>query len=511
MELDKSLIFEHLFTESSDGIFVSDISGNLVMVNNRVSELLNYNEADWKNIDYHKILGDEKDYQYITNSITNQTPIDNYEVRLITKDDKEVNCLITMQFIQNPSDQKDFVLCKIRDIVSLKQLEEQIDIKQRMNILGTLAGGIAHDFNNLFMGIAGNLSLVLMDTANLSKTHASYLNEAQKVIYQASSLIKQFQILSADSAGVLTNIDFYTIANDSFSFLQKATNRLIEKRINLSPNLYYVLADRIKINQVLLNLATFSITTIEERGAKKNDFIAISADMASDEDIKSRDIQNEEFVHITFEDSGPGLSEEARKQIFHPFYTVHEKNKFGRGLSLSVVYDIVTRQTNGYIDVESKEGEGTRFHIFIPKGDPKVRRVKKEYFVPVTEATETVLIADDEPSVRHVLTAALRRMGYIVHTASDGEECIAKYEKMKDKIDIIILDLTMPKMSGEQAFEKLLDINPDVNVIISSGHTEEEIRRGILSKADGFLTKPYNPNKLGYAIRQLFELRKKNQ
>ena len=206
-----------------------------------------------------------------------------------------------------------------------------------------------------------------------------------------------------------------------------------------------------------------------------------------------------------------GMSDEVRKKIFHPFFTTNEdKKKFGSGLSLSVVYNIVTKQSNGYVDVESIEGEGTKFHILLPRGQKYIKIKPKEYFIPIVDATETILVVDDEPSVRHVLKASLQKMGHTVITANNGQECIEKYNEKKDEIDIVILDLTMPEMSGDQAFKKLLAINPEIKVIISSGHTDQEIRKGILSKAHGFLTKPYEINQLGNKIRDLFSKRKFN-
>lgn len=504
MVIDQTSLFNNLLKLSSDSIFVLNTDGKLQTANNNLIELLKFSKLELESLNYENLFVNISDYRSIKNTIKLSNSLDKFHTTIKTKENIEIQILLSIKKLTNDDVDRRYIgAIEVQN--RLGYIDEEIDLKQRMALLSVFAKGLTVDFNNLLMGIGGNLSMVLMDAAKMDPKHVQYLKKGQNVVYQASNLVKQFQTLSTEPTGKNTSIDFYLVANNSFSLLKKATSHLIEKRVEFNQNQFYVLGDRIKLNQVILHLATNSINSIETKGAQKGDFIAINASKATNDELVSRNIEENEYIHITFEDSGTGMSDEVLKKIFHPFFTTKEKTKIGKGLSLSVVYDIITRQSNGFINVESILNQGTKFHIFLPVGHSEVKIKEYEVYIPSVPATETVLIVDDEPSVLNVLEESLLDIGHKVITAVDGEDCIEKYLECKDQIDIIILDLNMPKMNGKQTFKKLLEIDPSVKVIISSGYNEEEIRRGILSNAKGFLSKPYEISKMGSIIRELFK------
>ncbi|MBA7667118.1 Sensor kinase CckA [subsurface metagenome] len=177
-----------------------------------------------------------------------------------------------------------------------------------------------------------------------------------------------------------------------------------------------------------------------------------------------------EYVHITFEDNGCGMSDEVRRRAFDPLFTTKVKGgRRGQGLGLAMVFNIITGRYGGNIDIESEEGKGTAFHIYLPKGQPE-EEVK--VFDSIRGGDETVLIIEDEEPVSRLAESLLKRFGYKVLTASDGEEGLDMYTKTRKAIDLVLLDLTMPRMSGRIVFKRMLSINPDVKVIICSGQSK---------------------------------------
>ncbi|KKK57073.1 hypothetical protein LCGC14_3058170, partial [marine sediment metagenome] len=209
------------------------------------------------------------------------------------------------------------------------------------------------------------------------------------------------------------------------------------------------------------------------------------------------------YIDIKFEDNGCGMSGRVRKKAFDPLFTTKDKGgKRGQGLGLAMVFNIITNRSGGHIDIASGKGKGAVFHIYLPKGQAEEEAGTIE---SISGGEETVLIIEDEEQIRELAESLLNRYGYSVITATDGEEGLDIYKEQKESIDIILLDLTMPNMSGQIVFERIQSINSDVKVIICSGQSDEDIREGILSTAGGFLKKPYRVNDLARTVREVLD------
>ncbi|MFX0062571.1 MAG: PAS domain S-box protein [Candidatus Hermodarchaeota archaeon] len=388
-----------------------------------------------------------------------------------------------------------------------RRLEEQLQMRQRLDSLGTLVGGIAHDFNNLLAGIMGNLSMLRLELKEegITTSQKNYLNEAETASRQAAEVIKQFQTLSGGAVSELTSLDLYKIANEVFRFLESTTDRLIEKKIDLKPGKYYIIANPGEMRSVLLNLGTNSVLAIEERGAKPGDFIRITAERYTSRVQDPKGLPEGEYIHILFEDNGCGMSDEVQKRAFDPLFTTRIKGKRkGQGLGLAICYNVVTK-SQGYIELESVEGAGTTVHIYLPAADQEVQEKEEEKQLILGHG-ESVLIVDDEDFVRVLLERLVKRFGYNAMTARDGQEALDIYQAHKDTIDVIILDLIMPKLSGKMLMEKLIEINPEVRVIISSGYSDEKPLDGILANAKAYLTKPYTAEEVVKLIKKVLDL-----
>ncbi|MFX1534182.1 MAG: PAS domain S-box protein, partial [Promethearchaeota archaeon] len=383
-----------------------------------------------------------------------------------------------------------------------RRLEEQLQMRQRLDSLGTLAGGIAHDFNNLLAGIMGNLSMLRLELKEegITTTQNKYLKEAETASRQAAEVIKQFQTLSGGAVSERTSLDLYKIANEVFRFLGSTTDRLIEKKVDLKPGKHYIKANPGEMRSVLLNLGTNAVLAIEERGVKPGDFIRITAERYKSRMQDPRGLPEGDYIHILFEDNGCGMSDEVQKRAFDPLFTTRKGKRKGQGLGLAICYNVVTK-SQGHVEIESVEGAGTTIHIYLPAADQPVPE-KKEEKQPLLGHGETILIVDDEDIVRVLLERLVKRFGYNAMTARDGQEALDIYQAHKDAIDVIILDLIMPKLSGTMLMEKIIEINPEVRVIISSGHSDDELSDGILAYAKAYLTKPYTAEEVVKVIKK---------
>ena len=394
-----------------------------------------------------------------------------------------------------------------RDITEKKHLEEQLQIRQRMDSIGTLGAGIAHDFNNLLAGIMGYLDILLnINNKGLSETQKEYISNALKSCHRAADLVKQFQSLSKGTVSSKTSVDLYEASIEVFSLLEKTTDKLILKEADLEPGEFYVTADPSELNQVLLNLGTNAVKAIEEKGIKPGDHIRIRAREYTITGKDKTGLVESKYIHIFFEDTGIGMTDDVKRQAFDPLFTTRGKSsQKGQGLGLAMVFNIITRRHDGYIDIESAEGEGTTIHIYLPKAQSR-QQIKDREVKRVAGGNETILIIEDEETVLNLAKEVLGNYGYNILTAFDGRQGLDIYAKHKDSIDLVLLDLMMPEMSGRMVFKEMLQINPAVKVIISSGQSEEDTSQGIFSKAKASVSKPYKVSELAQTVRTVLDL-----
>ena len=386
-----------------------------------------------------------------------------------------------------------------------KILEEQLQIRQRMDSLGTLAGGIAHDFNNLLQVITQYVSLLNIENQNLNGTQREYLRKTLLSCERAAEITQQLQRLSGDHKFERKSVDLYEIANEVFSLLSRTTPKIIEKKIEFEPGMFFVNANPIGLNQVLLNLATNSIKALEKRGLKNGDHIKIYAEKYKALTNDPMKLEKGKYVHIVFEDNGSGMPENVRAKIFEPLFTVSGPGKKkGQGLGLAMVYNIITKVHKGHIHVESEEKKGTKFHLYLHEGKAEKKTKGKTDF-KILGGTETILLIDDEPGIIDTTSFALKLFGYKVLSSTDGLKGLDIYYKNREKIDIVISDLTMPRISGKEILETLSKDDAKVKVIISSGLSKDEIDKDVLKKASAVINKPYSGTELDNTIRKVLD------
>ena len=386
----------------------------------------------------------------------------------------------------------------LRDITQQRRLEAQLHEAQRMESLGTLAGGIAHNFNNILMGIQGNASLVLLDTKS-GHTHYDRLENIEQGVQSGSELTKELLGFARGGKYAAMPTDLNELTRRSSDMFGR-TKKEIAIHTKYQGDIWPVKVDRGQIEQVLLNLYVNAWQAMPGGG----DLYIQTENVTLDKGyLRPFDLEPGRYVKISVTDTGVGMDKAAQQRIFEPFFTTKEMGR-GTGLGLASVYGII-KNHGGIINVYSEKGKGTTFTIYLPASE---KEVAEEGKVPakVLKGTETVLLVDDEDMIIDVGEGFLKNLGYNVLLARSGKEAIEIYEKNKDKIDIVILDMIMPEMGGRETYDRMKEINPDIKVLLSSGYSINGQASEILERGcDGFIQKPFNMKELSQGVREILD------
>jgi PAS domain S-box-containing protein len=389
-----------------------------------------------------------------------------------------------------------------RDITDQFRLEEQLRQAQRMEAVGRLAGGVAHDFNNLLTTILGNAQMALMDMVKDDPLYAT-MNEIREAGDRAARVTGQLLAFSRKQVFQLEVTDLNEAVSEINKILRRLIGEDIELQTILSPTLGLVEADVGQIEQVIMNLAVNARDAMP--GGGKLTIETANADL--DEAYVAGHVAatSGPYVILSISDTGTGMSTEVQSHVFEPFFTTKEKGK-GTGLGLSTVYGIV-KQSRGYIWVYSEEGQGTTFKIYLPRVDKADKKEKgKGIKEEVRGGSETVLVVEDEESVRNLAMRILQGYGYQVLTAANGQEALEIFERHDGPIHLILTDVVMPRMSGKELAVRMGDLQPGIKVLFMSGYTDNAIvHHGILDKGIAFIQKPFTPEGLARKVNEVLE------
>jgi CheY-like chemotaxis protein len=368
-----------------------------------------------------------------------------------------------------------------------------------MEAVGRLAGGVAHDFNNMLTIISGYSGLLLEHPATIEPLRG-YVDEIRNASGRAASLTRQLLAFSRQQVLAPRVLDLNAVVSN----IQKMLKRLIGEDIDLvtalGEGLWHIMADPGQLEQVLLNLAVNARDAMPDGGVVTIETTNVKMDTAA---AKAHfPLKPGPYVLLTFSDTGIGMDAEIQARIFEPFFTTKETGK-GTGLGLATVYGIV-KQSGGYIWVYSDVGKGTTFKIYLPRtdlelddSDPGRTRVETQ------RGTETLLLVEDEDSVRELVRNVLRESGYRVLEASRGAEALELSELFAGRIDLLVTDVVMPGMSGRELARRLVSSRPQIKVLYISGYADNAVwYPGGLDAGGAFLQKPFSPEALARKVRE---------
>jgi two-component system cell cycle sensor histidine kinase/response regulator CckA len=388
------------------------------------------------------------------------------------------------------------------DVSEQRVLEAQLRQAQKMEAIGMLAGGVAHDFNNLLAVIVGNIALAL---GSLPESHASrdLLLTAERAGVQAADLTNRLLGFARQTILRPVPTQLQTCMEETVRILRRTVDPRITLEVRCAERLWLVEADPAQINQVLLNLCLNARDAMPQGGQ-----VALeAANVVLDADYPRQHVEGRggEFVRLRIGDTGQGIPPEIRTRIFEPFFTTKEPGK-GTGLGLAMVFGIV-KQHQGWIDFSSEMGQGTCFDIFLPRHVPWTipDPVKSADRQAPRGGSETILLADDEPMIRKLGKTILERYGYHVLLAEDGLEAVQLYERERERIGLVLLDLTMPRLSGHDALQHLLQLDPLVRVVFASGYSAEHLDQSYHKRVMGFINKPFRPEQLAQVVREVLD------
>ena len=493
----------------ANGYFEMDLKGDLTFFNHPLATMFGYEEkSELMGLNYRNYIAPdeipviEKRFEEIYAS---GLPDVLSRYTIITRDGKskivEVTAALRTDNKGNPKGFRGLVLDiseRINAEKEKKRLEERFQQIQRLEGIGTLAGGVAHDFNNLLMGIQGNVSLMLLN-AEPGDRYYEKLKSIESCVAGGADLTRQLLGFARGGKYMVKPVDLNTVVHGTAGMFGRTRKeiKIIEKH---EKNIWPVMADQSQVEQVLLNLCINAWQAMPDGG---NIYVE-TANVELDENfVQPFDVAAGRYVRISVADTGIGIDPKVQPKIFEPFFTTKEIGR-GTGLGLASAYGII-KNHDGVIDFVSQPGEGTTFYLYLPATETEVE-AEPAAAQEATKGSGTILLVDDEEIVIEVNQAMLESLGYTVVPAIGGIEAVRIYEQSKARIDMVILDMIMPDLSGGEVFDRLKTMNPDVKVLLSSGYSLTEQAEKILERGClGFIQKPFNIEQLSQKITEVME------
>jgi PAS domain S-box-containing protein len=498
---EKAAIVQH----SNDAILSKTLDGVISSWNPAAERLYGYSaeEIIGRHISVLAPPDRKGEIEVLLQRVREGQAIEPFETIRVRKDGQLINVHLTISPIVHADRDIRGVSIIARDITEQKRSEQQLREMQKLESLGLIAGGVAHDFNNLLVGILGNASLVLESLPSSSPNYAP-LSHVVQASEKAAHLTQQMLAYAGKGRFVTEKIDLSTLVEEISSLIQTSIPKSVQLRLELSRGLPAIEADPGQIQQLIMNLVINGAEAIAE-AHNGTVFVTTNTQEIDDaylrQNFAAEPLRLGTYVSLEVQDTGCGMTEETKKRIFDPFFTT----KFtGRGLGLAAVLGIV-RGHQGTIRIYSIPGKGSTFKILLPAVAGAVQPAKGVEIHRELRGSGTILVIDDEEVVRATAKTALERYGYTVLLAEDGQTGVDMFGE-HNEIILVLLDMMMPTMSGQEAFRQMQRIRTTSRIVISSGYNEvEAIRRFTTKGIGGFIQKPYTASQLARTVKQVIE------
>ncbi len=487
------------FDQAADAIFVGNGQGDFVGVNERTIELTGYSREEL-------LRGN---MSMLFSAIVHQrTPLEYERIHrgdliikermLCRKDGSQVPVEMHTKMLPDGTLQS-----IVRDLRDRRRLEEQLQLRQRMDSIGSLAGGMAHDFNNILAGIMGYTCLLAESPEKLDAEHTEYVANILHATQRAADLVHSLKSLAHPQPADADSFDLFDVVSEVVQVLRATTDRVIGKELLVRQHSCLVRGNASNLYHALMNLGINAVQAIERKGATAEDHVSFDAELCELGVDHTLGLPAGRYVRITVSDTGVGMSAEVRSHAFEPLFSTKTiGDRKGQGLGLAMVYNIVVRQHGGAVNIETDVDRGCRFQLYLPSADELPHAVPS--VTPTAlQGHERILVVEDEPQVARLTRTILERLGYEVLVAADGREAIELFEREQRQIHLVLLDRSLPGLRGDQVFEHLVALRPDLPVVVSSG--DAALAHESFPGAFRILQKPYAPALLGSVVREALD------
>ncbi len=495
--------YRSLFEESKDAIFISETNGSITDVNPAGIELLGFDLKDeLTTIDLGEVFVDPEERQEFYDILQRDKFVKDHELMFKKKSGEQIIVNCTASVVVDESKETPSFLSIIRDITKQKAIQHQLTQAQRMESVGTLAAGIAHDFNNILGIIMGHSTFLGMAATEPEKARKS-IDAIQKATARGAALVNQLLTFARKTESVYERVEINDIVDEVTRLLEETLPKTIAVVTDLKPDLPSLHADPTQMQQVLLNLCVNARDAMPIGGS-----IRISTEIleGSEAALRFPSALAREYILLKITDTGIGMDEDTKRRIFDPFYTTKEVGK-GTGLGLALVHSIVTSH-NGFIDVATDPGNGTTFSIYLPVHEGGIVKspTPNLSFEEAPGGTGTILLIEDEEMLIDLAKEVLTSKGYNVLTARDGISGIELFTQMQNEISVVISDLGLPKLSGDEVLIRIRSIDPSVKLIAASGYVEPQVKSKLLEAGvKHFVQKPYLFSEILQTIRDAID------
>ncbi|MFH2218503.1 MAG: ATP-binding protein [Pseudomonadota bacterium] len=490
------ILFENLY----DVYYRTDGKGFITLLSPFVKRCFGYtpDEAIGQNMKKYYVNPHER--EEFLSLLIKDGYVDNFEAQLRRKDNSAIWISTNAKLLKDGEGNFIGVEGIARDVTDRKELEEQIHQSQKMESIGTLAGGIAHDFNNILSVILGNTEIAMDDVPEWNPARLN-LEEIKTASFHAKDVVRQLLSFARKTKMGKKPIHSAPVVRESLKLLRASIPASIEIRQNIERDVDPILADPTQINQLLMNLCTNAFHAMPAGGILE---ITLKNAIFDGETAEQyHDLKPDRYVNLTVRDNGQGIPQENIKHIFDPYFTTKEIGR-GTGMGLSVVHGIVESH-NGKLYVESKLGKGTMFNLFFPVVEKEaVEETETDEKLPTGD--KRILFIDDEEAIVKLGRQILERLGYQVETKTNPLEALELFRLRPDQFDLVITDMTMPHLSGDKLAARLIQIRPDIPVILCTGFSEkiDEKKAKEMGAAD-YIEKPIDKRNFAFKIRKVLD------
>jgi two-component system cell cycle sensor histidine kinase/response regulator CckA len=481
-----------------DPVVVYDMEGRVVYFNPAFTKLFGWSlpERMGRDMDLFVPEGEWAEILMLIDKVRNGQSFSGIETRRYTKKGDLIAVSVSAATYRNKEGQIAGSIVTLRDISSQKKLERQLQRARKLEAIGTLAGGVAHDFNNLLMGLLGNVSLILLDTDPRTPQYAK-LRKIEEFIQRGTDLTKQLLGFARGGKYEVKPTNLNHLIESTLEMFAR-TKKEIKVCMDLCPQLASAEVDQGQFEQVLLNLFVNAWQAMPGGGE-----LSVSTENIILDEHYVAPYGNDagKYIRVSVTDTGIGMDKEIQQKIFDPFFTTKAKG-VGTGLGLASVYGIIINH-GGIINVYSEKGQGATFNIYLPTTDKEIVDSQKPA-EQILMGNETILLVDDEVMILEVAQQILQSLGYTVYTANSGQAALDTYDRHREAIDMVILDMIMPGLSGRETYRRLKAINSELKVLLSSGYSLNGEAQDILdSGCNGFIHKPFNLMQLSVKVREI--------